>query len=461
MNYSPNDINSIVNYAKKLVGNSLRDFCGDDIKNHGFKGKGNFGQLLEKYYFQYEPNSTSEADFSEVGMELKTTPLKQISNGSYRSKERLVLNIINYFEVVNQRFETSSFYKKNSHLLLIFYLHQYEIDVLDLLIKIVGEWKFPETDLEVIKSDWKLITDKIKQGKAHELSEGDTFYLGAATKGGKGGNLRGQPNSKIFAKQRAYSFKQGYLNHIIATLSKDLSLSYGKLITSKEQIRNKSIQELVIERFNPYIGKTIDDIIINLNNKKLNKSAKGFYSSLTKLILGISLEKEIEEFDKAEIKLKTIRLKLNNLPKEDMSFPSFDYLDLVNEDWDNSSFKEILETKYFFVFFKYDQNEVLRLNKVKFWNMSQKDIIEAKKVWQKVKKVIANGDIVREVVKGIRYTNFPSKSFNKIAHIRPHAQNAADTLPLPVRDKITKQMEYTKHSFWLNSSYIKDVILPD
>ena len=93
--------------------------------------------------------------------------------------------------------------------------------------------------------------------------------------------------------------------------------------------------------------------------------------------------------------------------------------------------------------------------------MSQKDIIEAKKVWQKVKKVFANGDIVREVVNGIRYTNFPSKSFNKIAHIRPHAQNAADTLPLPVRDKITKQMEYTKHSFWLNSSYIKDVILPD
>jgi len=177
--------------------------------------------------------------------------------------------------------------------------------------------------------------------------------------------------------------------------------------------------------------------------------------------LGISLEKEIEEFDKAEIKLKTIRLKLNDLPKEDMSFPSFSYLDLVNEDWDNSSFKEILETKYFFVFFKYDQNEVLRLNKVKFWNMSQKDIIEAKKVWQKLKKVIANGDIVREVVNGIRHTNFPSKSFNKIAHIRPHAQNAADTLPLPVRDKITKQMEYTKHSFWLNSSYIKDVILPE
>jgi hypothetical protein len=144
-----------------------------------------------------------------------------------------------------------------------------------------------------------------------------------------------------------------------------------------------------------------------------------------------------------------------------MSVPSFSFFDIVNEDWDDSSFKEILETKYFFVFFKYDEKNILRLNKVKFWNMSQNDIIEAKKVWDKVKKVIENGDIVREVIGGIRYTNFPSKNFNEIAHIRPHAQNAADTLPLPILDKVTRQLEYTKQSFWLNNSYIRDVIYPD
>ena len=461
MNYNQNDINSIIDYSKKLVGNTLRDLCGNDINSQHYKGKGNFGQFLEKYYFQYEPNSLSEPDFNQVGIELKSTPLKQISNGDYRSKERLVLGIIVYNDVVKEKFELSSFYKKNAHLLLIFYLHQYDIDVLDLVIKMVGEWKFADTDLEIIKQDWDLITDKIKKGKAHELSEGDTFYLGAATKGGKGGNLREQPFSKIMAKQRAYSFKQGYLNHIIATLSNDSTKRFGKLITTKEQIRKKTIQEVVLERFKPYINNSIDDIIINLSNNQLNKSSKGFYASLTKLILGISLDMEIEEFEKAEIKIKTVRLKSNNLPKEDMSFPSFSFLDIVNEDWDESSFKEILETKYFFVFFKYDENNVLRLNKVKFWNMSQNDIIEAKKVWDKVKMVISNGDIVREVIDGVRYTNFPNKSFNKIAHIRPHALNSADTLPLPIIDKVTRQLEYTKQSFWLNNSYIRDVIYPD
>jgi DNA mismatch repair protein MutH len=460
MNYNQNDINSIVTYAKELVERTLRDLCGNDIYSQQYKGKGNFGQFLEKYYFQYEPNSLSEPDFNEVGIELKTTPLKQIRNGDFRSKERLVLNIINYFEVVNQKFETSSFYKKNAHLLLIFYLHQHDLDLLDFVIKIVGEWKFAETDLEIIKQDWNLITNKIKKGKAHELSEGDTFYLGAATKGSKGGNLRGQPFSEILAKQRAYTFKQGYLNHIIATLNKNSTLNFGKLITSKEQLNNKTIQDIVLERFSPFYNKTIDEIIENLNCN-LNINSKGFYASLTKLMLGISLDKEIEEFEKAEIKIKTIRLKSNNLPKEDMSFPSFSFFDIVNEDWDESSFKEILETKYFFVFFKYDEKNILRLNKVKFWNMSQNDIIEAKKVWDKVKKVIENGDIVREVIGGIRYTNFPSKNFNEIAHIRPHAQNAADTLPLPILDKVTRQLEYTKQSFWLNNSYIRDVIYPD
>ena len=34
--------------------------------------------MFEKFYFQYEPNSESEADFKEIGLELKSSPLKQL-----------------------------------------------------------------------------------------------------------------------------------------------------------------------------------------------------------------------------------------------------------------------------------------------------------------------------------------------------------------------------------------------
>ena len=114
--YNPKDKNSVINFAKLLEGKSLSQIIGHEILNHNISGKGNFGQLLEKFYFRYNPNSKSEADFFEIGMELKSSPLKQLRNNEYRSKERLVLNIINYIEVVNQEFEESDFWKKNSNL---------------------------------------------------------------------------------------------------------------------------------------------------------------------------------------------------------------------------------------------------------------------------------------------------------------------------------------------------------
>lgn len=454
--YNPANKKSVIDYAKLLKGKTLRQICDPKILEHNYTGKGNFGQILEKYYFGYDPNSKSEADFFEIGMELKTSPLKQLKNNEYRSKERLVLNIINYIEVINQQFDESDFWKKNANILLIFYLHQAGYDILDYFIKLVDEWNFPSTDLEIIKKDWELIKQKIANGKAHELSEGDTFYLGACTKGANANSTRKQPFSEIPAKQRAYSLKQGYVNHIIASIADEKTGIYGKLIPSAAVAKKQTIEEVVIAKFKPYYGKTIEQIL-EMTGVELNLTAKSFYANLTKAILGIELDKEIEEFEKAEIIVKTVRLKQNNLPKEDISFPTFIYEEIVNEDWDDSNFKDILEHKFLFVFFQFE-NKQLILRKVKFWNMPYADILEAEKVWAKTKDVVSKGNIVKVVKGTTRYTNFPNKSFNSVSHVRPHATNAADTYPLPIKDGLTKANEYTKHCFWLNNTYVRDEI---
>lgn len=454
--YNPKDKKSVIDYAKLLKGKTLRQICGPHILEHNYTGKGNFGQILEKFYFGYDPNSKSEADFFEIGMELKSSPLKQLKNNEYRSKERLVLNIINYIEVVNQQFEESDFWKKNANILLIFYLHQAGYDILDYIIKLVDEWNFPNTDLEIIKKDWELIKQKIADGKAHELSEGDTFYLGACTKGANANSTRKQPNSDIPAKQRAYSLKQGYVNHIIASIANDVTGIYGKLIPSAVVAKKQTIEEIVISKFKPYYGKTIEQILV-MTGVKLNTTAKNFYANLTKAILGIELDKEIEEFEKADIIVKTVRLNENSLPKEDISFPNFKYEEIVNEDWDNSNFKDILEHKFLFVFFQFEKEQLV-LRKVKFWNMPYADILEAEKVWAKTKDIVLEGNIVKEVKGTTRYTNFPNKTFNSVSHVRPHATNAADTYSLPTKDKLTGLKEYTKHCFWLNNTYVRDEI---
>ena len=459
--YNPSDKSSIIEYAKKLKGKSLRQICDSKVLEHSYSGKGNFGQVLEKFYFGYEPNSLAEADFAQIGMELKSSPLKQLKNNEYRSKERLVLNIINYVNVVNQNFENSDFVKKNASILLIFYLHQADFDILDYLIKLVDEWSFPSTDLEIIKKDWELITKKIADGKAHELSEGDTFYLGACTKGANALSVRKQPFSEIPAKQRAYSFKQGYVNHIIASIANESKEIYGNLIPNAQVAKKQTIEEIVISKFKPFYGKTEDEIV-KILNIEINTKAKSFYANLTKAILGISLDKEIEEFEKAEIIVKTVRLKENNLPKEDISFPNFKYEEIVNQVWEDSDFKDVLEHKFLFVFFKFD-NKKLVLKKVKFWNMPYSDLIEVEKVWSKTKQIIEKGEIVKEIKtnkkgKQIRLTNFPGKKFSSISHVRPHATNALDTYKLPEKDELTNQNEYTKHCFWLNNTYVKNQI---
>lgn len=109
--YNHKDKHSIINYATKLVNQTLRNL--PNIKNQlNNKNKGSFGNLLEKYYFLYEPNSEHEPDFKEANLELKSSPIKQLRNQKYSSKERLVLNIINYTEVVHQKFYNSSFGRK-------------------------------------------------------------------------------------------------------------------------------------------------------------------------------------------------------------------------------------------------------------------------------------------------------------------------------------------------------------
>ena len=69
------------------------------------KNKGNIGQMFEECWFGIKVNSRAEADFKELGVELKVTPYKQNKNGTLVAKERLILTMIDYFSVVDETFE--------------------------------------------------------------------------------------------------------------------------------------------------------------------------------------------------------------------------------------------------------------------------------------------------------------------------------------------------------------------
>lgn len=93
LSYNPQSVESIVNHAKLLLNKSLRGLYPDADDSAG--GKGGLGQAVERLHFGYSPNSESRPDFVDACMELKCSPLKQLTDGSVVAKERLVLNVIN------------------------------------------------------------------------------------------------------------------------------------------------------------------------------------------------------------------------------------------------------------------------------------------------------------------------------------------------------------------------------
>ena len=247
LGYDPYDPLSIEKYAKFLIGKTFSEVCDEDTVNDVIvvdddyeqshedkKRKGGLGDLIEERYFHYKCNSDSRPDFPDAGVELKVTPYKKNKNGSLSAKERLVITMIDYYMVVDETFENSHLWNKAKLILLIYYLFKEDAESrLDYKIDYAQLFTPPEEDLMVIKCDFEKIVSKIKAGKAHELSESDTLYLGACTKSADSSVRRGQPFSDEPAKPRAFSFKTSYMTYVLNNYIASGKQTYDPIVKGK------------------------------------------------------------------------------------------------------------------------------------------------------------------------------------------------------------------------------------
>lgn len=440
---------SIETYSKKLIGMSFKEVVEADNNStkENKSNKGDLGQLIEEYFFHYKCNSKSEPDIKEAGVEIKVSPYKIKKNGELAAKERLVLTMIDYFEVVKEKtLEESHLWYKCRLMLIIYYLYKDSIrNRLDYRINFSKLFTPPEQDLLIIKDDYNFIVNKIRSGLAHELSEGDTLYLGACTKASKSTDRRKQPFSDIEAKPRAFSFKTSYMSYILNHYIRNDKTTYDPIV--KESI-NTSFEDFVVQKIGQYSGYNINELskIFNIGQEEFSKS-KNILSLLTYKILGVKSNKA-EEFEKAGIQVKTIRIHGDKI-KESMSFPNFKFLELIEEEWDNSTFGNYLrETKFLLVVYKFDSNNNCTLQGCQFWNIPYNDLEnEVRIVWERTKETIVKGIEVKKI--GNRtINNLPKKTESRVSHVRPHAKNKFDTYELPDGSQFPKQC------FWLNNDYI-------
>ena len=450
--------NDLIARVEQVKGNTFGFF---DVNHRldNMKNKGALGQIVEEGVFGYPINSDPSADFDYLGLELKTTGVIQNKNKTISAKERLPLDNINYLEVANHNFMESNMWLKSKGLFLVLYKYIYGSEYKDMPIVKGIIHRFPPEDLAIIMQDYNKISEKIRNGKAELLSEADTMYLGACTSGKDSNDLVAQPFSNVLAKKRKFCLKQSYVTQIIRE-----KVNYSELehIFSFNEIKNNIFEALIERELIPFFGKTESQLQQELNIDSTSKSK--FERYIARMLSIKGKVNNTDEFIKANIELKTIRVEENGTIKESMSFPYFKFVNVANTPWDYSELKEMLENKKFlFAIFKKINGEFV-FKGIKFWNMPVEKIEnECRDVYIKTAEIINNGNIIKSVSsdsKGsvIRKTNFPGMNFNGVLHVRPHGQNSNDVDLLPTEEKTLKIKSYTKQCFWINSGYIRKVI---
>lgn len=462
--YNTKSTHSIIEYGKKIESKSLNEFImeSDSIYTKESEalrslssyntGKGSLGQLVEEIVFGYNINSNQAPDFEEVGMELKVVPLKyvNVSNKSKAKeeglsvKERISLSMIDYCKLADETWETNTLSKKLLKLLLMFYIHDKELSKMDYKFKLVEKWEPSGADLRIIRKDWETIVTKIRNGEAHNLSEGDTLYLGAATKGSSSKITKIQPFNDLPAKQRAFSLKRNFVEDIFNNYLLD------NKIKAEDEITILDLMESFLKK---YKGKKITEILVESKIEKSN--AKHWLYLLCNKLIAKEFGNDYSSalaLRKAGVEMKTILLQESGIPKEAMSFEQINYQEIVEEEWENSFVREKFENKkHLWLIFKATKKfekqyqlhtDDIILDDILIWNMPINDLEGPyKDLWEDTAKK----------VKHYEFKKFLKQSQNRVGHIRPKARNSKDKV-------LFNGQLVPKKAFWLNSKYVASEI---
>ncbi|WP_455131745.1 hypothetical protein, partial [Prevotella sp.] len=131
--------------------------------------------------------------------------------------------------------------------------------------------------------------------------------------------------------------------------------------------------------------------------------------------------------------------------KESMSFPYIRFVDIVNQEWDESEWYKLLSSKFLFAVFRKSSDgdkKKMKLVKVFFWNMPYDDMLIAKSLWEDTKQKVNNDD----------FDNFITTKTHKVCHIRPHGTKN-QKVQTPKGDWVQPKC------FWLNNDYILDIVM--
>ena len=329
-----NTIEELLHYTEAIKGRTFKEIDSEHLLENTTnlkRNKGILGHVVESGFYKYPINSNPQADFDKIGVELKVTGYKKNKKGEKSAKERVSLSKIDFNKIVNEEYEYSKLIYKNKKILFIWYFYEKGKDIGDFLITDYQLYDMSQ-DEETIKNDFYIIKQKVKDGRAHELSESDTSYLGACTKARTSKDRTTQPNSTIPAKPRAYSLKNSYMTGILNSIETTISFDTNEF---------KTVEEYVLAKLRPYIGKSQLEILEEITGQTYKeKIPKNLNKMITDKIIGKDdeLAEKDDLFKKTSFIIKNSPITPKGAYRERMSFRNLT-LNEFGDDWEDSYWK--------------------------------------------------------------------------------------------------------------------------
>ncbi|MBR3384799.1 MAG: hypothetical protein IKG69_06325, partial [Atopobiaceae bacterium] len=434
--------------------------------------KGGMGNLLEERYFGYRANSDREPDFAEAGVELKATCIDRRKNGSDAAGERLVLTMIPYDEEAPVSLYDSHLWYKCKSILLVWYRRDRSVDPYEQRIEHVALFTPPERDMRVIERDYALIVGLVRDGRADELSESLTLYLGACTKGATAEkSMRDQtmyaPGRK--ARARAFSYKQSYMNYVLHHYVMG-EPEAESVVKDPRELERQSLEQYVTRIINAHIGESDRELCAQLDIEYTGNKAQ--WTTIAYRLLGVSGERAAE-FEKADIRVRTLRPEPDGRRLvESAPVLNIDFMALAAElGWEDSRLRGLLsEMRYLFVVFQKEGDRTI-LRGCKIWGIPERDLDgPVRECWERTRDAVARGvELTRKVSPSgrVTYTNdLPGMADGPVLHVRPRAAKAAYRLSGGAEvGNVARDAEMlpdgrwmTRQAFWLNGPYLLDQI---
>lgn len=470
-----------------ILENCLNKTLGEVDKNKVFskaeiypKITGIAGTVVEESVLGYNSDSFQEPDIivDNRKTEVKTTGIRISKKDSkiFEAKEPMSVTAVSPELIINEEFETSNFWHKLEHMLLIYYHYLSDTTVKAIDYKnfpIVGyQFKtFTEDDIEILKSDWTIVRDFIIYLNNHytdyrseyprisyELRD-KLMLIDTAPK---------WPNRPRFRLKRSTitNIVQEHFGKSLEQIPLKVN-SYDKL--------NQKLQHLTKKYEGKSIKELIDILNIPIQKNHLGQPPKSVAEQIVVKMLGGTSKKisNIDLFNKIGLIGKTITLNKEGGRTEDMKLFTIDFqewTDLNTNFEDSEVFTYFSQNKLLCIIFRETpdskrgllDNIFLGFKSISFDEDFLYNVV--KPVWIKIRDLVLNKKLKEAPVLNksnqyvynangeLRtYINFP-KSKDGVIFVRG---TGADSKDKPL---VLNGINMYRQNIWLKGSYIVELM---